>query len=41
MLKQNEPEVQEAIKSTFDDLSGANTPDLRTFETMVIVAFKD
>ena len=41
MLKQNEPELQEAIKNTFDDLSGANTPDLRTFETMIIVAFKD
>ena len=41
MLKQNEPEVQEAIKSAFDDLSGTNTPDLRTFEAMIIVAFKD
>jgi len=36
-----EPALQEAVKSTYDELSGANTPDLRVFEVMVVLAFKD
>ena len=34
-------EVREAVKATYDELSGAESPDLRTFEAMVILAFKD
>ena len=40
-LKTLEPTLKEAVKNTFDDLTGANTPDLRIFEVMIIVAFKD
>ena len=27
--------------AVYDELSGANNPDLRVFEVMMIVAFKD
>ena len=33
--------LQGAVTAAYDDLSGANTPDLRVFETMVVLAFKD
>lgn len=36
-----EPELQEAIRDTYDELSGANTADERTLEVMIILAFKD
>ena len=40
--KQNlDPALKDAVKQTYDDLSGANTPDLRTLELMVVMAFKD
>ena len=34
-------ETQQAFRQTYDDISGANTLDLKTFEAMIIVAFKD
>jgi len=40
-LSSLEPDVKEALKSTYDDLSGANTEDLRVFEVMIVMAFKD
>ena len=36
-----EPVMKDAIKDTYDDLSGKNTPDLKVMEVMVILAFKD
>jgi len=30
-----------AIRSTYDDMSGANTTDMRNFEVIVILAYKD
>lgn len=40
-LRNLEGDVREAVKTTFDDLSGADSLDLRTFEAMVILAYKD
>ena len=40
-LRNMEQSLQEAVQATYDDLSGANTPDLRVFEVMVVLAFKD
>jgi len=33
--------MRDAIRSTYDDLSGANSTDLCNFEVMIILAFKD
>ena len=33
--------LQQAVTAAYDELSGANTADLRVFETMVVLAFKD
>ena len=40
-MKNLDPATKEAVKKTYDDLSGANTPDLKVFEVMVVMAFKD
>jgi len=31
----------EAIREVYDKISGANTTDLKNFEVMVIIAYKD
>ena len=36
-----EPDMQQAVIDSYDELSGANTPDLKVMEVMVIVAYKD
>ena len=38
----NQPEeMKNATKTAYDNISGANTPDLKVFEVMIILAFKD
>lgn len=34
-------EVRDEIKSVYDEISGANTTDLKVFEAMIILAYKD
>jgi len=34
-------EMKNAVKTAYDNISGANTPDLKVFEAMIILAFKD
>ena len=41
VLKTLDEELKEEVKVVYDELSGADTPDLRTFEVRIIVAFKD
>ena len=33
--------LRAAIRSTYDDMSGKNTTDMRYFEVMIILAFKE
>ena len=40
-MQKLDPELQEAIRETYDELSGANTADERTLEVMIILAFKE
>ena len=40
-LNRQDSEMQQAIKQTYDELSGAGTTDLKTMEVMIIVAYKD
>jgi len=40
-LQTLDQQEREAVRMTYDDLSGANTPDLKFFEVLVILAFKD
>lgn len=34
-------ELLDEIKKTYDEISGKGTPDLKVFEVMVILAWKD
>ena len=36
-----EAELKTKTMAVYDELSGANNPDLRVMEVMMIVAFKD
>ena len=40
-LKQLDEQAKEEVKVVYDELSGKDTTDLRTFEVMVILAYKD
>ena len=37
----NDPEVRAEMERIYDEQSGLNTSDMRTWEVMVILAFKD
>ena len=40
-LRAMEQNIQDTVQAVYDERSGANTPDLRTFEVIIVLAFKD
>jgi len=38
----NEPEdIKKEMEKVYDELSGTNTTDLKTWEVMIVLAYKD
>lgn len=40
-LQSLDAETKENVRKTYDDISGTNSLDLKVFETMVVLAYKD
>jgi len=40
-MQNMDEQMKNAVKTAFDNISGANTPDCKDFEVMIILAFKD
>ena len=40
-MQNMDDQMRNAVKTAYDNISGTNTPDLKVFEVMIILAFKD